>query len=547
MMINRNKFIAIIIVALAAGVGLALLAKTLLSGPKHGATHPAEAPAGHSGHDEAEDSGSYYTCPMHPSVVSETPGACPVCHMDLIKKSATSEGMDPQELAAMGRVAISPTERVLANVETVAARAVGSATSGSTPSGSANDEAGKSATEIRAVGVVAFDESGLAAVPSWLDGRIERLLIEETGAEISRGEPIMEIYSPELLTAQKEFLIALDNAQSSLIEPTRQRLLLLGMSENQVERLEETREARRTVTMHSPNAGTVTELLVRQGQYVKTGTPLYKIADLSEVWIEAEVRAPALSQIAVGAPARVTSDALGGKSLSGEVTFIYPTLQTDTRTVKVRVELDEPTEQLKPGVFVSVFLRKNADAKPAESTSESTDDVPVDVIVPRSAVIRGGKSSSVYVEVSQNIFERREVEIGRATEDFLIIAEGLKPGEIVASGGVFLLDSEVQLNSFGQSAHVHHGSKASPNERAGHAEHAEIEPADIPQGGKKFDPPVPVDTVSDTMWICDMGGKTHWVQHEKGDGTCPICGMHLTQHREENRASTAASDSEEAK
>lgn len=488
MIINRGKLAVIVLLALSAGVGLAVLILPFFDDHEPATTGTKSEPDGpHAAHDEGE---SYYTCPMHPSVISDEPGACPVCHMDLIKKSRSSEGMSPQELAKIGRVAMNPTQRVLANVQTTRAEAVGASSPSKSPAKSGLDNA----SETRAVGIVAYDESGLASVPSWLDGRIERLLVKETGTTIKRGQPIMRIYSPELLTAQQEFLIALENADldDSLVAPTRQRLLLLGMSKGQIARVEESRKARPTITMTAPNAGTITKIMARQGQYVKEGTPLFELADLSTVWVDAKVYARDLAKISIGMDARITSDSLPGEQMRGNVTFIQPTLESDTRTAKVRVEIDNRDGRLKPGMYMSVFFSATDQSKAAKKeTSDAPKEVDTDeahkmtqkemakkempVRVPKSAVLRGGKSNSVYVEVIKNVFERRAVKIGRTTDRHLIITDGLKPGDKVAYQGAFLLDSEVELNSFGSGdtdAAADMNMDMDHAEQSDHAEHS---------------------------------------------------------------------------
>ncbi len=517
MMITAKKMVGLMTASLVVGIAAAMIIASVWGIPGSDETSDdsgstAQSQEGHEGHEHAEggeegDAETYYTCPMHPSVVNDSPGACPVCGMDLVEKKKGGDDMDPQELARLGKVALSPTQRVLANVQTTKVEANGSADSG----------------EQRAVGVVTYDETGLATIPSWVDGRIEKLHVKQTGATVSRGQPVMDVYSRELLTAQEEFLIARDSA-GNLAGQAKKRLELLGMSEAQIKRLERTGESMRTVTMSAPNAGTITSINVRQGQYVTEGSPLYEIADLSNVWIDAEVHERDLSDIEEGMDVRVTSESLDGESLDATVTFIHPVVQGDTRTVKVRVEVDnsEIDGTLKPGMYASVFFETSSD--------EAADS---QLVVPRTAVLRGGKTNSVYVEVEENVFERRQVEVGPQRGDYLVITSGLEAGEEVAYRGGFLLDSEVQLNSFGGSdAHAGHdmddmdGDESDSEED--HAEHIELSKEDIPEEGKEFDPPVPSESVPEDMWFCDMG-TSHWIQHEEGDGECPVCGMHLKE------------------
>ncbi|MFW6053197.1 MAG: efflux RND transporter periplasmic adaptor subunit [Persicimonas sp.] len=523
MMITAKKMVGLMTASLVLGVVAAMIIASVWGIPgsddasegSNGSGSAEQGQESHEGHEHAEggeggeggeegDAETYYTCPMHPSVVSDSPGACPVCGMDLVEKKKGGDDMDPQELARLGKVALSPTQRVLANVQTTKVEANGTADTG----------------EQRAVGVVTYDETGLATIPSWVDGRIEKLHVKQTGATVSRGQPVMDVYSRELLTAQEEFLIARDSA-GNLAQQAKKRLELLGMNDSQINRLERTGESMRTVTMGAPNAGTITSINVRQGQYVTEGSPLYEIADLSNVWIDAEVHERNLRDIKEGMGVRVTSESLGGESLDAKVTFIHPVVQGDTRTVKVRVEVDnsEIDGTLKPGMYASVFFETSSD--------EAADG---QLVVPRTAVIRGGKTNSVYVEVEENVFERREVEVGQERGDYLVITSGLEAGDEVAYRGGFLLDSEVQLNSFGGSApHAgHDGNDGGSNSDEDHAEHPDLSKEDIPEEGKEFDPPVPSEAVPEGTWFCDMG-TSHWIQHEEGDGECPVCGMHLKE------------------
>lgn len=521
-MMKRSRLIVLVAVSLVAGVGLTLLVGSIWGVP--GVDAPAQADSGgeQNASTGASKSDTYYTCPMHPSVVSDKPGACPVCHMKLIKKSKGGGGLDPQELAKMGKVALSPTQRVLANVATAPVERAQVDTEG----GNDAQQASGAASEIRAVGIVTYDETGLATVPSWVDGRIESLMVDETGAVVSKGQPIMKIYSEELLTAQEEYLVAMNSSDPTLASATRKRLALLGMSPSQIDRLRKTHRAQETVTAFAPNAGTITDLKVRQGQYVDEGSPLYELADLSTVWVEAQVHEENMRAVHKGMKVRVSADAYPGESLQGRVTFVHPVLDSDTRTVKVRVELDNKDRKLKPGMYATVFFADQG-GEPDESASPAGEQPVAELLVPKSAVIRGGKTNSVYVEVDDNVFERRQVELGRATDKYLVVKSGLEAGDEVAYRGGFLLDSEVQLNSFGGSGegHGHGGGKAADKQKTSEKLAAD----DIPEDGKKFDPMSAEDAVPDGMWMCSMGGKVHWVQHEKGEGECPVCGMYLKQ------------------
>ena len=503
-MTNNSKIAAIIAASLLAGAGGAFAIGSL-TGSSATEESAGDAHAGH-GHasDDSGEADSYYTCPMHPTVISDSPGACPVCGMDLIKKTKSGGvDADPQELAALGRVALSPTQRVLANVQTVEVQPMDV------------DQ------EIRAVGIVAYDETGLSTIPAWIPGRIERLHIKETGATVKRGQPVMAIYSEPLVAAQEEFLVALDSGAygEQLRKQTRRKLRLLGMKPGQIDRVAETGEVQEAVTVYATASGTVTELKVREGQYVAEGAPLYSVADLDTVWIDAEVYERHLKAIDEGMKVRLETDAFPDEELTGEVTFIHPVTDPQSRTTKVRIELDNPDGKLKPGMYATAFFKNGGKG------DEAGGQDPVELVVPRSAVIRKGKSAAAFVEVEDNVFERRDLDVGRVTDERIVVRSGLSAGDYVAYQGGFLLDSEVQLNSFGGSG----GHGGSGEDGAAGEAVTELTHADIPPGGKEFEPPIPSEAVPEGAWYCDMNDTAHWVQHEKGDGECPVCGMFLKE------------------
>ena len=507
---THPKQITLLVVAALLGAAVTLSVTELL-GVSHilSSSQKSRATSGESKSDASESDESFYTCSMHPQVHKEEPGSCPICGMPLVKKTKGGGKMSEKELAKMGRVSLGPEERVLANVETTSAR---------------HETVSR---DIRAVGIVSYDETGLTTIPSWIGGRIDRLLVEESGVEIRRGQPIARVYSEELVTAQEEYVVALDTkipGAGDLRRQARRRLELLGMSSAQIDRLEKTRNIQDNVTIFATSGGTITEVAVREGQYVKSGQPLFKVADLSTVWVEAEVYESDLDDIKEGMEVRVEARAFPDRKFEGKVTLIHPMVDQQTRTNKVRVELENTDEKLKPGMYTTVFFQE--DQGPSKKF----------LVVPSSSVIYSGKGASVYVEVEQNVFERREVEIGRSLDDWVEILDGLEKGDTVAYKGGFLLDSELQLNSIDTGAaggHDEHSSKDRKDDSSAKAETPEkIAKSDIPQKGKKYEPSVSVEAVPEGSWYCGMSGESHWIQHEKGDGKCPVCGMFLKEKKQ---------------
>ena len=372
-----------------------------------------------------------YTCSMHPFIIREKPGACPVCGMELIKKIAspaadgTQKSASKEVTALPTRLALSSSQRVMANVATVEA---------------ATETLNR---EINAVGIVQYDQSRQAKVTAWVGGRLEKLHVNSVGGFISKERPLGELYSPDLMAAQQEFLLAIKSRNQLKSSPlpsisgdglaasARERLKLLGFRENQIAELEREGKARITIPIYSPFSGIVIEKMVQQGEYVTTGQVLFNIADLSRVWVEAEVYENELPNIAIGQQVEIRSRSLAANALSGRIAFIYPFLDPKTRSIKVRIEMQTPGMLLKPEMFVNAIIRVGLSKA---------------VVVPISAVIDTGKRQVVWVESSPGLFERREVQTGGRSGEKIQIFSGLRAGEKVAISGGYLIDSESQLN-----------------------------------------------------------------------------------------------------
>ena len=299
---------------------------------------------------------------------------------------------------------------------------------------------------IRAVGSVRYDETRLADVNMKVDGWIEELHVDYTGQFIEPGQPLFTLYSPELLTTQREYLLALEtrdqlrNSQIAeardhadrLVEATRQRLALWDLPPDEIESLEKRGETHRTMLFRTPVGGFVIEKHVVQGQHVTAGMSLYTVADLSVVWVEADVYEHELSLVKEGMPASVTVDAYPGDSFRGRIIYIYPYVEERTRTVRVRVELSNPRGRLKPGMYANVTL----DATIGEG-----------VVVPANALLDSGTEQYVFLSQGDGYFEPRAVVVGPRLGEAVQILEGLDGTEIVATNATFFIDSESQLRA----------------------------------------------------------------------------------------------------
>lgn len=361
---------------------------------------------------------------MHPEIIRDKPGLCPICGMPLIKKSGqhkTTSG----ELALINSVNLSSAQRAIANVATIRA------------------ERGSLKKEIDAVGVVDYAEPLQAKVAARFRGRIEKLHVDFTGAVVHKGQPLFELYSPDLVSAEQELILAVSamerfgssneggESQQRLLQATRDRLRIhFGMTARQIAEIEQSKQVRTTVTFNSPIHGTVISKEVQQGQYVDEGMMLYQLTDLSKVWIYLDVYEKDLRFIKVGKSVQITSEAYPNESFTGKVTFINAVLNGETRTIRVRTEFDNPNGKLKPQMYVKAKL-----------------SVPINdaIVIPSSAVLATGRRDVVWVEVDSNKFEPRTVVLGVHSESSCEVLSGLGEGESIVVSGGFMLESESQL------------------------------------------------------------------------------------------------------
>src|SRR5450830_919160 len=299
---------------------------------------------------------------------------------------------------------------------------------------------------VRAAGRIEPDERRVYAIAPKFEGYVERLYVNFTGQSVSRGQPLFEVYSPELVSAQREYAIAAQGVESlkdaggqaqagmkQLAEASLQRLRNWDISQEQVKALAKSGETKRTMSFLSPVAGIVMEKKAVQGMRFMPGEALYQVADLSAVWVVADVFEQDIGLVKTGAKAKVKINAYPDKEFTGTVTYIYPTLKADTRTVPVRVELANPGLLLKPAMFAQVEVAVSAKAKV--------------ITVPLSAVIDSGTRQIVLIQQGEGRFEPREVKLGSRSDDYVEVREGVKEGEQVVVAANFLIDAESNLKA----------------------------------------------------------------------------------------------------
>lgn len=455
---NRSTILKIlVVVALLAGAWIyrAPLGEWFGWKPTPAVKMAAETPAGttaevdpHAGHNvpvagrdsqpaaaPAERKILYWQDPMHPAYRSDKPGIAPDCGMKLVPVYAE----EAEAMAEMppGTVRLSTEKQQLVGVTLgrVEVRAL--------------------SKTVRAVAKIAYDESHIVHAHTKVDGWIEELFVDYVGAPVKPGQKLFTLYSPELLSTQQEFLIALKarrelssspapeiaRGTEALYQAARDRLRLWDVSEEQIRRLEETGQPQRTITFYAEHGGVVIERKAYEHLRVDKDTDLYMIADLSRVWAIAEVYEHEASLISIGQRARMTLSALPGRAFTGRVSFLYPQLDPQTRTLKVRMDLDNPGLQLRPEMFANVEFEVSLGRK---------------LVVPESAVLDSGLKQYVFLNRGDGYFEPREVRVGMRTGGFVVIDGGLKAGDEVVTSANFLIDSESKLKATASTAAHQH-------------------------------------------------------------------------------------------
>jgi Cu(I)/Ag(I) efflux system membrane fusion protein len=351
--------------------------------------------------------------------------------MDLVPDRSTAPGSYRGAGGGPDRVRLSPRARRLARIETAAVRRA------------------RPRASRRLLGRLERDESALSAVTAWVSGRIEKLHVDTTGVRVRRGQRLASIYSPEIYAAQSDLQVAMRQLRASegtpgrssaqkAVEASRQRLALLGMPEFAIDRMAERSSPQTRVPIRSPATGTVLERQVTQGQYVETGDVLYRVADLSTLWVQLDAHGSDLGNLEVGDPVTLGLPAMPELSLHGQVRFVEPTVDPQTRVAEVRVEVPNRKGVLRPGMYVEAVV---------ETRKESSQKRIF--VVPESAVIFTGRRSVVYVEENnaegEPVYVPRRVVIGQILDGAYSIASGLSEGERVVVEGAFVLDADLQI------------------------------------------------------------------------------------------------------
>jgi len=424
-----------------------LVVAVILLGAAVGLYRYARPHPGAAGKTAQTPAAQQWTCAMHPFIMRNQPGNCPICGMKLVPVEKTHR-REASEGAVAGQavVSIDPARQQLIGVVTTRV------------------ERHHLHRIVRTVGRVTVDESRLSEVHAKVEGYVEKLYASETGKILRRGEPLLTIYSPDLVSAQQEYLVALRSRDrlagspfpevrksgETLLAAARERLRLWDITDADIGRLEETGEVRRTLTLHALTTGYIMERMVVQGMRVMPEMTLLRLADLSHVWVEADIYEYEAPVVAVGQVASLTLQALPGRVLSGRVSYIYPALEEMTRTLKARLEFANPGLQLKPGMYADVEIM-----------------VPVadQLAIPEQAVVDTGARRLVFVKEGEGTFVPREVTLGPRAAGYYPVLSGLREGEQVVASPNFLVDSESRLES------VREESRKAPPPAAAHGEH----------------------------------------------------------------------------
>jgi RND family efflux transporter MFP subunit len=427
---------------------------------------------------------------MHPQVIQDHPGNCPICGMKLTPIRSGGAGANTNA-ANSSAIAVDAATQQNMNIRT------------------AEIQRGPLRKTIRTVGAIDYNETALADVTTKFKGWIEKLNVDATGQLVHRGEPLFEIYSPEMYSAEAEFLLALNSGSTNdpgvlaLRETAASKLKFFDVPEAQIAELEQSRTARKTLPVSAPVSGFVVEKNVVAGQMVDAGMKLYRIADLGIVWVIAQVYEQDLAFVKLGQEAIVKVASLPDREFRGRVTFIYPSVDEKTRTAKVRLEFENPGYFLKPGMFVSALIH-----------AELEDSV---VLVPESAVLRSGARNTVFVALDGGRFEGRDVTLGAESEhDLIQVTSGLNAGERILTSGQFLLDSESQLR---EAIDKMRGSTAATRVEG---VKSEMVAAGTNSTIQRFDD----STLQEpSYYVCPMPEHVSILYDHAGK--CPICGMTL--------------------
>ncbi|MGB7062786.1 MAG: efflux RND transporter periplasmic adaptor subunit [Candidatus Zixiibacteriota bacterium] len=498
-----------------------------------------------------------YSCGMHPDIISEEPGNCPICGMKLtpIKTApvatTTPKGerkikywrapMDPTYISdepgksPMGMDLVPVYEDEIAqgaiSIDPMTVQNMGLRT--------ALVKTGKLTRTVRTVGHVDYDEKKLYIVNTKITGWIEKLHVNTTGEVVQKGQPLLEIYSPELVSTQEEYLSALKNYSElkdspyeearagglELLNSTQKRMEYWDIDRSQIEALKRDRKIKKTLTLYSPANGVVLHKNAVEGAHVKAGSDLYRIADFSTVWVLAHIYEYELPYIKLGQKAQMSLSYLPGEVFQGKVIYVYPYLDQKTRDVKIRLEFPNLGYRLKPEMYANVVIESEL---PGER-----------ILIPEEAVIRSGKREIVFVDMGEGRYAPREITTGVSGQgDVVEVKKGLMAGEMIVVSGQFMLDSESKTQEAIQKM-IKAKMEASPQTEP--HEHPAPEIAQQPETRKHAHGEVKNLNLTpdkkahhtDDIYTCPMDEHSHILQ--VGPGDCPECGMFLVPITETGR------------
>lgn len=358
-----------------------------------------------------KNTGEYYTCSMHPQIMEPGPGKCPICGMQLIVVQKTTAANDDE-------IKLTNQQILLGNIHTDTIK-----------NGSLGDQLALTAT-------LNFNQNKTISVSARVAGRIEKLYFKTIGDHVNQGDKLFDIYSEELNNAKQEYLMNIEQRASlgnatinfdKLIQSAKNKLLLWGMSEMQITELEKNKQARNLTTFYSSASGYITNMDIKEGDYTMDGGTIVRLANLDNLWAEAQVYTSQLSYIDRNAVAMVQIPDMQGTELKGNIEFVNPEINPDTRINLIRVSIPNANNQLKPGMPAYVFIK---------NPKHSSLTLPVD------AVLRNANSASVWVQTAANTYKSKMVETGLETGDVIEIRSGLQSGEVVVTSGAYLLNSE---------------------------------------------------------------------------------------------------------
>lgn len=410
-MTTKQKFVITIILSVVLGAAVMALSIPTLQTMGVNIMSPSSAVNNDNSVKGKDKQPLYWVAPMDANYQRDKPGKSPM-GMDLVPVYADQKQSDD---TGPGAVYIAP--NVINNMGVRTAKVI----------------RGEMATEISTVGYVKYDEDKLVHIHPRVEGWIEKLYVKAAGNPVKKGQPLYTLYAPQLVNAQEEFLIALKRNNKTLIVAARERLQALQLSDFFIANLENSQKVVQNITFFAPQSGVIDGLKIREGFFVKPGTTLMSIGQLDQVWVEAEVFERDAAMVQAGLKVSMTLDYLPGKTWTGMVDYVYPTLNPATRTLRVRLKFDNPNHKLKPNMFAQVIIHATGVANT--------------LMVPKGSVIRTGKQDRVVLALGEGQFKSIAVGIGRVSNDHIEIKKGLNEDDSVVVSAQFLIDSESSKSS----------------------------------------------------------------------------------------------------